>query len=110
MRFDQHNNATVLTLDKEEAVRIKAMISAVGNMPTESLEMGVIEHSLRLADLVIKNRSNTPLPVVKEAVIVDLLLQLGMEETDAKATKRKTAKSKSRPEESCPSPVPGTSL
>ena len=109
MKFDKINNAVRLTLSNDEADRVKTMIHAIGGITTASLEMGVIEQALKLAAKVMESKGSVPVMVLKEAVIVDLLLQLGID-NDAEAPTRKTKKPTSSAEESSPAPVPGTSL
>ena len=112
MKFEQINNAVRLTLSNDEAERIKTVIKAIGSISTVSLEMGVIEQALKLAAKVLENRKEVPVMVLREAVIVDLILRMGLEETkgDAEAPTRKTKKPSGSARESGPAPVPGTSL
>jgi hypothetical protein len=110
MKFEQINNAVRLTLSNDEAERISALLRAIGGIATISLEMGVIEQALKLAAKVLENRKEVPVMVLKEAVIVDLILRMGLEESDAEAPTRKTKKPSGSARESGPAPVPGTSL
>lgn len=109
MNFEQGKDGVLLDLSVEEAERIKTVIVAVGGISTTSLEMGVIEQALKLAAKVIESKGEVPVMVLREAVIVDLILRMGLEVVDAEAPTRETTEPEGGAGEPSSAPLPGTS-
>ena len=102
-----------MELERWELERLVVASKAVGQIPSKSLNMGVIREMVELAAAIIESKDELPDDILKRAAVIDTIIGLGMREQEnknAEAPEGTKAQPEDGAQEPSPAPAPSTSL